>query len=86
MRGTDAEVHPAAIEREQKAIEDKRVKRLRFWTGLGFAALCGVAFVVALWRDNTYVLAGSFIGGLIAGNVIPYTFVKETVEVWRGKA
>lgn len=86
IRGTDSEVHPKAVEREQAALEEARTKRLRFWTGLGFAGLCGIAFVVALWRDNTYVLAGAFFGGLIAGNVIPFTQVQNVVAIWRGKA
>ena len=85
IRESDVEIHPAAVAREEAAVEDARVKRLRFGVGLLFAVLCAGAFVVALWRDNTYVLAGSFLGGLIAGNVIPYTIMRDLVAVWRGK-
>ena len=86
IRANDQEVHPAAVAREKATVEEARIKRLRFGVGLVFAVLCAGAFVVALWRDNTYVLAGSFLGGLIAGNVIPYTIMKDIVAVWRGKA
>jgi hypothetical protein len=34
---------------------------------------------VALWRDNTLLVAGSFLGVLVAGNVIPYTVIRDVI-------
>jgi hypothetical protein len=34
---------------------------------------------VALWRDNTLLVAGSFLGVLVAGNVIPYSVVRDII-------
>ena len=81
LRADDETVHPEAIAREQAAIEDARSKRLRFGAGLLGVLLASAAFVGALLRDNTLVLAGSFLGVLVAGNVIPYTVVRDVLIV-----
>lgn len=87
IRSGDTEVHPAAIEREAEAVEDARQKRLRFYAGALGVTLCAVAFLVALWRDQHIVLAGAFVGGLVAGNVIPHTMVRDVIMLrLRGSA
>lgn len=86
IRAGDTEIHPEAVLREEAAVEVARHRRLRFWTGLVGALLCGLAFVVALWRDNTYVLLGSFLGGMVAGNRIPFSEITGVIAAWRGKA
>jgi hypothetical protein len=79
IRSGDDEIHPQAIVREEEAIEDARAKRLRAWAGGMGVALCAVAFLTALWRDNTFVLGGSFLGVMVAGNVVPYTVIRDVI-------
>lgn len=57
-------------------IEDRQ-KRIRLWVGCVFAGLCGVAMIVGMVRDQPSVIAGAFLGGLVAGNVIPYSALKD---------
>ena len=80
MRATDTDtgVHPAAKAREHS-------RRLRFWAGCAGAALCVIAFLVALARDNTTVLLGSFLGIMVAGNVIPFSEVKSLIPGGKGQ-
>lgn len=70
MRDTDTNTHPAAVARDHS-------RRLRFWAGCAGAALCVLAFLVALARDNTTVMLGAFLGIMVAGNVIPFSEVKS---------
>jgi hypothetical protein len=79
IRSDDEDLHPQAIVREEDAIEDARSKRLRAWAGGLGVVLSGLAFVVALYRDNTFVLVGSLLGVLVSGNVIPYTVVRDII-------
>jgi hypothetical protein len=79
IRADDDDVHPQAVIREETAIEDARSKRLRAWAGTLGVVLSGLAFVVALYRDNTFVLVGSLLGVLVSGNVIPYTVVRDVI-------
>lgn len=81
VREGDEEIHPAAVEREAEAVEDARTKRLRFWGGAVGVALCAVAFLVALWRDQHIVLGGSFLGVMIASNVIPHSVIKDVIAL-----
>lgn len=64
-------------------MDETRHKRIRLWVGLTFAGLCAVAMVVGMVRDQPTVMAGAFVGGLVAGNVIPYSALKEIVP-WGG--
>jgi len=77
-RESDTGTHPAAVERKAQA-------RLRLYVGIGAATLCGVAFLVALWRDNNIMLVGSFLGIMVAGNVIPFSEVKSLIPTWGPK-
>jgi hypothetical protein len=87
IRSDDEDLHPQAIIREEVAIEDARTKRLRAWAGALGVVLSGLAFVVALYRDNTLVLVGSLLGVLVSGNVIPYTVVRDVIVLrFRGGA
>jgi hypothetical protein len=79
IRSDDDDVHPQAVAREEAAIDDARSKRLRAWAGGMGVVLCAVAFLTALWRDNTLVLSGSFVGVLVAGNVVPYTVIRDVI-------
>jgi hypothetical protein len=79
IRADDDDVHPQAVAREEAAIDDARSKRLRAWAGALGAVLCAGSFVVALYRDNTLVLAGSFLGVMVAGNVVPYTVIRDVI-------
>jgi hypothetical protein len=79
IRADDEDLHPQAIIREEDALEDARAKRLRAWAGALGAVLCAVAFLTALWRDNTFVLGGSFLGVMVAGNVVPYTVIRDVI-------
>jgi hypothetical protein len=79
IRSDDEDLHPQAVIREEEAIEDARSKRLRAWAGGMGVALCAVAFLTALWRDNTFVLGGSFLGVMVAGNVVPYTVIRDVI-------
>jgi hypothetical protein len=54
-------------------------KRLRFWAGLVFGALAAVAMVVGMWRDQPVVMVGGFLGGMVAGNVIPFADIKSVI-------
>jgi hypothetical protein len=79
IRSDDEDLHPQAIVREEAAIEDANAKRLRFLGGpVGIVLAAGVCGV-ALWRDNTLLVAGSFLGVLVAGNVIPYSVVRDII-------
>lgn len=60
-------------------MNDERQKRIRLYVGVAFAALCAVAMIVGMVRDQPSVMAGAFVGGLVAGNVIPYSALKEVV-------
>jgi hypothetical protein len=63
----------------EAAAHEAKMKRVRLWVGIGGAVLCGLAFLVGLWRDNNIMVLGSFIGGLVAGNVIPFSEVKSLI-------
>jgi hypothetical protein len=54
-------------------------KRQRMIFGTLFGGLCAVAFLVGLWRDQPIVMAGAFLGGMVAGNVIPYSEVRHLI-------
>jgi hypothetical protein len=79
IRSGDDDVHPQAVIREEEAIEGARTKRLRAWAGGVGVVLCAIAFLTALWRDNTFVLGGSFLGVMVAGNVVPYTVIRDVI-------
>jgi hypothetical protein len=79
IRSDDDDVHPQAVIREETAIEDANAKRLRFLGGLVGIVLASAVCGVALWRDNTLLVAGSFLGVMVAGNVIPYTVVRDII-------
>lgn len=52
-------------------------KRIRLWAGGAGAALCSLAFVVGMIRDQHHVMFGAFLGIMVAGNVIPFSEVKN---------
>jgi hypothetical protein len=79
IRADDDDVHPQAVIREETAIEDANTKRLRFLGGLVGIILASAVCGVALWRDNTLLVAGAFLGVLVAGNVIPYSVVRDII-------
>lgn len=54
-------------------------KRMRLIAGGVFGALCAIAFLAGLWRDQPVVMAGAFLGGMVAGNVIPYSEIKNLI-------
>jgi hypothetical protein len=81
IRSDDDDVHPQAVAREEQAVDDARSKRLRFFGGLVGIILASAVCGVALWRDNTLLVAGSFLGVLVAGNVIPYTAVRDIIAL-----
>jgi hypothetical protein len=56
---------------------EERQKRIRLYVGMTFAALAAVVLVVGLVRDQPWVMAFGFVGGLVAGNVIPYQALKD---------
>jgi hypothetical protein len=54
-------------------------KRTRLIAGAVFGGLCVLAFLAGMWRDQPVVMAGSFLGGMVAGNVIPYSEIKHLI-------
>lgn len=56
---------------------EAQTRRMRLWFGVLFGGLAAVAMVVGMWRDQPSVMAGAFLAGMIAGNVIPYSEIKH---------
>lgn len=61
---------------------DEKKARLTF--GTLFGILAAIAMVVGMWRDQPSVMAGAFLAGMIAGNVIPYSEIKHLVPWGNG--
>jgi hypothetical protein len=79
IRSDDENVHPQAVIREERAIEDANTKRLRFLGGLVGIVLASAVCGVALWRDNTLLVAGAFLGVLVSGNIVPYSVIRDVI-------
>lgn len=59
-------------------------KRMRLWAGGIGAVLCTAAFIAGLIRDQPAVMLGSFLGVMLAGNVLPYSEIKHLLPWGRG--
>jgi hypothetical protein len=84
MRATDDTVTPEAVARQEAARDEAKLKRVRLWVGVGGAVLCGLAFLVGLVRDNNVMVFGAFLGGLVAGNVVPLSEVAKFIPTRGG--
>ena len=84
MRETDDRVSPEAIARMEAAAHEAKVKRFRFYAGMVGAALCVLAFIVGLARDDNVMVLGSFLGIMVAGNVIPFSEVAKFIPTRGG--
>lgn len=71
IRATDETLHPAAEERLQE-------KRQRTWSGWIAIALALVICVVGLQRSNDTLVWLGFVGGMVAGNRLPF----ESLTGW----
>lgn len=58
---------------------EHQTKRMRLWFGCIFGALAAVAFLAGLVRDQPTVMAGAFLAGMVAGNVIPYSEIRHLI-------
>lgn len=83
-RAEDGPLPPEALARLEAERHEAKLRRLRLYVGIAGAALCGLAFLVALYRDNNLVLIGSFLGIMVAGNVIPFSEVKSLIPTRGG--
>jgi hypothetical protein len=54
-----------------------QTKRGRMTFGTLFGLLAAVGFVAGLIRDQPTVMLGAFLAGMVAGNVIPYSEIKN---------